>query len=106
MIHLQRLVLSSFLLLTCSVGQAQVFIPDQIERLMLNDLIPGIVDAGGVMDTLHPGIKWIGHGVLQLPSDASYCGSSRHSIPRLLEAVDVYHQPVRPNIHRAHGRYR
>ncbi|HQW05727.1 MAG TPA: T9SS type A sorting domain-containing protein [Flavobacteriales bacterium] len=68
MIHLQRLVLSSFLLLTCSVGQAQVFIPDQIERLMLNELIPGIVDAGGVMDTLHPGIMDLDTAFFSFPA--------------------------------------
>ncbi len=47
-----------FLVFACVsiVGRTQVFIPSQVERDLLNELIPGIVDAGGIMDTLHPGI--------------------------------------------------
>ena len=44
---------------TSFAGVAQVFIPDQLERDWLNTLIPGIVDAGGTMDTLHPLIPTI-----------------------------------------------
>lgn len=36
--------------------QAQVYIPDLVVRNWLNYHIPGIVDSGGVMDTLHPAI--------------------------------------------------
>lgn len=39
-----------------SAASAQVYIPSEVEREWLNDHIPGIVDASGVMDTLHPGI--------------------------------------------------
>ena len=37
-------------------GHAQEFIPDTLVRNWLNTVIPGIVDANGIMDTLHPGI--------------------------------------------------
>ena len=47
---------AAFLLIVPITSQAQVFIPDQLERDWLNAEIPGIVDAGGIMDTLHPGI--------------------------------------------------
>lgn len=37
-------------------AQAQVFIPDTVERNALNQMIPGIVDQAGIMDTLDPAI--------------------------------------------------
>lgn len=37
-------------------GHAQEFIPDSLVRNWLNTVIPGMVDANGIMDTLHPGI--------------------------------------------------
>ncbi|MBL7938769.1 MAG: T9SS type A sorting domain-containing protein [Flavobacteriales bacterium] len=49
-------------------AQAQVFIPDQLERDWLNAEIPGIVDAGGIMDTLHPGIAELDTSMMLLYS--------------------------------------
>jgi len=42
-----------------------VFIPTQLERDWLNELIPGVVDGEGIMDTLHPGIAQVDTTVLQ-----------------------------------------
>ena len=50
------LLLAPLLLLTSLSMRSQVFIPNQLERDWLNAAIPGIVDAGGIMDTLHPSI--------------------------------------------------
>jgi uncharacterized repeat protein (TIGR01451 family) len=41
---------------TTGTVHAQVFIPTQLERDWLNELIPGVVNGDGIMDTLHPGI--------------------------------------------------
>ena len=59
-----------FLVFTCVsiVGRTQVFIPSQVERDLLNELIPGIVDAGGIMDTLHPGIGEVDSANIVIPS--------------------------------------
>ncbi len=53
---IRRLMLCSCLLLTTAVLRAQVFIPDTLVRAWLNQSIPGIVDANGIMDTTHAGI--------------------------------------------------
>ncbi len=44
------------LLLVAATARAQVFIPDTLVRAWLNQSIPGIVDANGIMDTTHAGI--------------------------------------------------
>jgi len=55
--QLLRLALTLFIANDAAlVAHAQVLIPDTTMRSWLNNHIPGIVDAGGVMDTLHPGI--------------------------------------------------
>lgn len=43
---------------------AQVFIPTQLERDWLNDLIPGVVNGDGIMDTLHVGIETLSAATL------------------------------------------
>ncbi len=53
-------------LLFCGDGRAQVFIPDTNARTILNDLIPGIVDGAGVMDTLNPGIVGVDSAFISL----------------------------------------
>lgn len=53
-------------LLTAWAVRAQVFIPDPNERAWLNELIPGIVDAGGIMDTTHAGIADVDSAALVL----------------------------------------
>lgn len=47
--------------------KAQVFIADTNARDILNDLIPGIVDGAGIMDTLHPGIPSLDSANIVLP---------------------------------------
>ncbi len=56
MTTIRRLILWSSLLLTTPALRAQVFIPDTLVRAWLNQSIPGIVDANGIMDTTHAGI--------------------------------------------------
>lgn len=59
MTRLRSLLLPAFTGLLSSfapTATGQVFLPDTNERTMLNSLIPGIVDANGVLDTLHPDI--------------------------------------------------
>ncbi len=56
MTAIRRLFLWSYLLLTTTALRAQVFIPDTLVRAWLNQSIPGIVDANGIMDTTHAGI--------------------------------------------------
>jgi len=53
---LRSLATSSTIAFLLSTTSGQVFIPDTVERNMLNGSIPGIVDVNGVMDTLHPAI--------------------------------------------------
>lgn len=54
LIHLLALLVS--LISFTRVVPAQVFVPDTLMRTWLNQSIPGIVDANGIMDTLHAGI--------------------------------------------------
>lgn len=75
---LRNLALCLTLLMAASHGNAQVFIPDPIERDLLNGLIPGIVDVGGMMDTLHPGIAALDSAVFTLstmPSEVNFHGT-------------------------------
>ncbi|MBK6627664.1 MAG: T9SS type A sorting domain-containing protein [Flavobacteriales bacterium] len=54
--HLLLRIASFMLLLVAATARAQVFIPDTLVRGWLNQSIPGIVDANGIMDTTHAGI--------------------------------------------------
>ncbi|MBZ0205502.1 MAG: T9SS type A sorting domain-containing protein [Flavobacteriales bacterium] len=71
--HLHTLLTRAFLtmMLATAFGQAQaqVFIPDTVERHMLNTLIPGIVDGVGIMDTLNSGIASLDTVSLFIPYD-------------------------------------
>lgn len=70
-------------------GHAQVFIPDQIERDWLNELIPGVVDAGGVMDTLHPGIANVNLCIFDLQSDNIPLSLELHGL-RYLDSLRAF----------------
>ncbi|MBK8709475.1 MAG: T9SS type A sorting domain-containing protein [Flavobacteriales bacterium] len=65
--QLQRLVLSSFLVLAGVAGQAQAYIPDPVMRDWLNEVLPGSVDGAGVMDTLHAGIPLLDTVIFSIP---------------------------------------
>jgi|GEM_PF-2730690 len=66
-IHYQLAACAMCLLLSISGAARSAFIPDLNMRVILNDAIPGIVDADGNMDTAHAGIP--GHTDLQLYVD-------------------------------------
>jgi uncharacterized repeat protein (TIGR01451 family) len=51
---ISTLLMALCCLVCAQFSSAQVFIPDQLERDWLNAEIPGLVDANGIMDTLHP----------------------------------------------------
>lgn len=53
---LPRIASFVLVLLLTATARAQVFIPDTLVRAWLNQSIPGIVDASGIMDTTHAGI--------------------------------------------------
>ncbi|MCC6841130.1 MAG: T9SS type A sorting domain-containing protein [Flavobacteriales bacterium] len=59
-----RSILVTLMVLSAFGSKAQVFIPDTIERMVLNQLIPGIVDDDGIMDTLHPAIDELQYAVM------------------------------------------
>ncbi|HRH68595.1 MAG TPA: T9SS type A sorting domain-containing protein [Flavobacteriales bacterium] len=66
--HFATLCCAAALFTFLPAAQAQFFIPDQLERDWLNAEIPGIVDAGGIMDTLHPGIAALDSAMLVFTS--------------------------------------
>jgi uncharacterized repeat protein (TIGR01451 family) len=79
---LRRLPLHVVSLLIPSLLTAQVFIPDPVLRDSLNAQVPGIVDGGGMLDELHPGIGAIDTLVLWHTSS-----------PTLLDLSGLEHLP-------------
>ena len=76
-------------MLACSTsiaGLAQVFISDQLERDWLNAEIPGLVDAGGIMDTLHSGIADLDTASVVLPGS----GSVEFNGIKYLDSLEVF----------------
>ncbi len=65
-IFLHRIALATLISFALGTAKAQVFIPDTLERQALNSLIPGIVDAVGIMDTTQTGIADLDTAAVQL----------------------------------------
>ena len=66
-LHLLQCLLLAIFTVIPGPSDAQVFIPDYLERIALNDMIPGIVDQAGIMDTLDPAIGSLAHGSIFIP---------------------------------------
>ena len=58
-----------FLLNIPNTANSQVLIPDHVMRGWLNTMIPGIVDANGIMDTLNPAIATVDSMGFNFPYD-------------------------------------
>lgn len=69
-----------------SIGQ--IFLPDTNERAMLNAVIPGIVDANGIMDTLHPGIATLDTTILSTGGPMEEVTSLNLNGLRYLDSLD------------------
>ena len=63
---LHRIALAALVTFAVGTAKAQVFIPDTLERQALNSLIPGIVDAVGIMDTTQASIADLDTASVQL----------------------------------------
>ena len=107
--QLLRLALALFMVNgAASSAIAQVFIPDTNMRNALNYYIPGVVDIGGIMDTVHPGIASL--GVFQTPdiplgsldlTGIEYLDSLEHLIIGLEQMAPVFEMtwaPWPPNL--------